>query len=62
MDFGIRIERIFREPHMVVFRGGLMLEYVANSLAKKKNIFADSEKFSRLLMVGIVAAFVMDNL
>ena len=61
MDFGIRIERIFREPHMVVFRGGLMLEYVANSLAKK-NIFADSEKFSRLLMVGIVAAFVMDNL
>ena len=49
MDFGIKIERIFREPHMVVFRGGLMLEYVAVTLWLKKILLLTQKNFRGFL-------------
>ena len=35
---------MFREPHVYLSQGGLMLKYVAKSFAPKKTTFTNSEK------------------
>ena len=38
---------MFREPHVYLSQGGLMLKYVAKSFAPKKTTFTNSEKIFR---------------
>ena len=53
---------MFREPHVYLSQGGLMLKYVAKSFAQKKTTFTNSEKYFARSHVRTLAAFVMDNL